>query len=353
MCCINVQHDCERASCTGTIEQPVRQERQATALRHSLIQHTDSRSYLLNIFSIHNYAYIASVVPTSLELNNVKRVPIEKYVEIRTKAAKYIREKRGDDVTQLDMTGNQVPPTAENSGGPDTLHRDTRRLPTIPTSSEPVFEKKQTRKKVGKAAQVEGGRSRKRKSPCSQQQPESSAKKGSRATQEENQASTCQTPHISSAFVAQTSSYPTMPAYASHSSPWHYTAQSQAHPNLRPATLWGSMHSYVNRSESMPANVGSVAMTPQHPIHPQLSGPLLPSVSQQAAVDFVPLPYISPHSISMVSPYTNMHRASTQRYICPPDQAYLPAQAGYLSGPLVDYSQIALPAQFSFSSDQH
>ena len=73
VCCVNIQHDCERASCTGTIEQPVRQERQATALRRSLIQHTDSRSYLLNIFSIHNYAYIASVVPTSLELNNVKR----------------------------------------------------------------------------------------------------------------------------------------------------------------------------------------------------------------------------------------------------------------------------------------
>ena len=371
MCCVNIQHDCERASCTGTIEQPVRQERQATALRRSLIQHTDSRSYLLNIFSIHNYAYIASVVPTSLELNNVKRIPIEKYGEIRTKAAKYIREKRGDDVTQLDMTGNQLPPTAENSGGP-----------AIPTSSEPVFEKKQTRKKVGKAAQVEGAKSRKRKNTRSQQQPESSAKKSSRATQEENQASASQTPHISSAFVAQTSSYPpmpddglhhlypstpgpplaggtymnpsTMPAYASHSSAWHYTAQSQVHPNS-PATLWGSsMHSHVNRS--MPANASSVAMIPQHPIHPRISGPPLPSASQQAAVNFTPLPYISPHSISTVSPYTNMHRASTQQYICPPDQSYLPPQAWYLPGPLVDYSQIALPAQFSppsSSGDQH
>ena len=380
VCCVNVQHDCERASCTGTIEQPVLQERQATALCRSLIQHTDSRSYLLNVFLINNYAYIASVMPTSLELNNVEHVPIEKYGEIHTKAAKYIQEKRGDDVTQLDMTGNQVPSTAENSGGPDTLHRDTLGPPAIPTSSKPIFEKKLTRKKAGKAAQAEGDGSRKRKNTRSQQQPKSSAKKSRRAMQEENQASTSQTPHILSALAAQTrtSSYPprpddglhqlypsapplagstyidpsTMPAYASLSSAWHYTAKSQAHPSL-PATLWGGMHSHINRSMPLAVNASSVAMTLQHPVHPQVSGPLLPSVSQQAAVNFMPLPYISPHSISMASPYTNMHRASTQQYICPPDQAYLPTQVGYLPGPLVHYSQIVLLAQLSLPRMSH
>ena len=341
---------------------------------------TDSHSYLLNVFSIHNYAYIASVVPTSLELNNVEHVPIEKYGEIRTKAAKYIWEKRGDDVTQLDVTGNQVPSTTETSGGPNTLHRDTLGPPAIPASSEPVFEKKLTRKKAGKAAQVEGDGSRKRKNTHSQQQPESSAKKSSHATQEENQASTSQTPHIPSPLAAQTwtSSYPprpdnglhqlypsapplagstyinpsTMPAYASLSSAWHYTAESQAHPGL-PAMLWGGMHSHINRSMPLAANVSSIAVTLQHHDHPQVSGPLLPSASQQAAVNFTPLPYILPHSISMASPYTNMHWASTQQYICPPDQAYLPTQAGYLPGPLVHHSQIASPAQFSLPRMSH
>src|SRR6266576_1137853 len=106
VCCVNVQHDCEQANCTSTIERPVLQERQAAALRRSLIEHTDSRSYVLNVFSIHNYTYIASIVPTSLELNNVKRVPVETYGEIHDKAAKHIWEKKGENVIQSDVTGN-------------------------------------------------------------------------------------------------------------------------------------------------------------------------------------------------------------------------------------------------------
>lgn len=167
MCCINIQHDCEQANCAGTIERPVLQERQAAALHHSLIEHTDSRSYLLNIFSIHNYTCIASIVPTSLELNNVKCVLVEKYGEIHAKAAKHIHEKRRDNVTQ------STPPTIENSGGHDTptRHRDMPEQPDISIMNEPVFEKKQTRRAV---VQAEGSRSRKHMDTSSQQRPESS-----------------------------------------------------------------------------------------------------------------------------------------------------------------------------------
>ncbi len=325
-------------------------------------------------------------MPTSLELNNVKRVPVETYGEIRAKAAKHIREKKGENVIQSDVTGNQAPPTVENSGGHDTQHGDTPGQRDISTSNEPVFEKKRTRRKVGAPAQAEGSGSRKRKNTGSQQQPESSS-----ATQAENQASTSQPHHstISSTSAAWTGSYPTPPtmpddglhqlypgapllAGGTHTTlstmpAWHYTTQypegypHQIYPHAPLAALMSSRHTQDNMLTLL-VNASSVPATPQHP-HSQISGPLSSAASQQAAANFTLLPYISSHSISMVSPYTNTHRASTQRYICPPDQVYYPTQPGNLPGPpliQVDYSHIAsaqsqfsLPRMWPSSGDQH
>ena len=100
----------------------------------------------------------------------MKHIPVETYGEIRAKAAKHIREKKGENVTQLDVTGNQAPSMVENSGGHDTQPGDTPRQPDISMSNEPVFEKKkQTRRKVGAPVQAEGSGSRKHKNTGSQQ----------------------------------------------------------------------------------------------------------------------------------------------------------------------------------------
>ncbi|KAG1807724.1 hypothetical protein EV424DRAFT_1283807, partial [Suillus variegatus] len=66
ICIVNIQHDCVKSQCTDTSQCHLRQERTETTHTKSIIQHKSSLFYLLNAYSIHNYAQIQSVIPPSL-----------------------------------------------------------------------------------------------------------------------------------------------------------------------------------------------------------------------------------------------------------------------------------------------
>ncbi|KAG2752439.1 hypothetical protein P692DRAFT_20696577, partial [Suillus brevipes Sb2] len=66
ICIVNIQHDCVKSQCTDTSQCRIHQERTETAHTKSVIQHKSLLFYLLNAYSIHNYAQILSVIPPSL-----------------------------------------------------------------------------------------------------------------------------------------------------------------------------------------------------------------------------------------------------------------------------------------------
>ncbi|KAH9974866.1 hypothetical protein BJV74DRAFT_782287, partial [Russula compacta] len=63
----NLQHDCHRGACSVTGTQAVYEECEITSLSQTVVTHTDSEHYIVNIASLHNYAQIASVLPSNLQ----------------------------------------------------------------------------------------------------------------------------------------------------------------------------------------------------------------------------------------------------------------------------------------------
>ncbi|KAH9971060.1 hypothetical protein BJV74DRAFT_799157 [Russula compacta] len=64
---VDLQHDCHRGACSATGTQAVYEEREITSLSRTVVTHTDSEHYIVNIASLHNYAQIASVLPSNLQ----------------------------------------------------------------------------------------------------------------------------------------------------------------------------------------------------------------------------------------------------------------------------------------------
>ncbi|KAG1851927.1 hypothetical protein F4604DRAFT_1883535 [Suillus subluteus] len=91
VCVVNVQHDCVKSQCTETNQCHIHQERMETARTKSVIQHKSSLFYLLNAYSIHNYAQIRSVIPPSLRETSLR---VDNAAEVRLVAARQIREKK-------------------------------------------------------------------------------------------------------------------------------------------------------------------------------------------------------------------------------------------------------------------
>ncbi|KAG1723899.1 hypothetical protein EDB19DRAFT_1915867 [Suillus lakei] len=91
VCIVNIQHDCVKSQCTDTSQCRLHQERTETTRTKSVIQHKSSPFYLLNAYSIHNYAQIRSVIPPSLRETSLR---VNNAAEVRLAAARQIREKK-------------------------------------------------------------------------------------------------------------------------------------------------------------------------------------------------------------------------------------------------------------------
>ncbi|KAG2121101.1 hypothetical protein DEU56DRAFT_708530, partial [Suillus clintonianus] len=90
-CIVNLQHDCVKAQCMNVRQCRVLQERTETARTKPVVQHEPSPFYLLNTYSIHNYAQIQSVIPQSLCETPLR---VTNVADVRLAAAHQIREKK-------------------------------------------------------------------------------------------------------------------------------------------------------------------------------------------------------------------------------------------------------------------
>ncbi|EGO04565.1 hypothetical protein SERLA73DRAFT_38785, partial [Serpula lacrymans var. lacrymans S7.3] len=66
ICIVNVLHDCITANCSDTAMVPVRQAYSETTKVTQVVAHKQFNQYFLNVYSLHNYRHIYSVVPSQL-----------------------------------------------------------------------------------------------------------------------------------------------------------------------------------------------------------------------------------------------------------------------------------------------
>ncbi|KAF8837378.1 hypothetical protein BDN67DRAFT_909323, partial [Paxillus ammoniavirescens] len=66
ICGVNLQHNCTDSKCTQLVHHTIRQERVLTRQTKPVIRHEPTGKYLLNTYSIHNYAFIHAALPSSL-----------------------------------------------------------------------------------------------------------------------------------------------------------------------------------------------------------------------------------------------------------------------------------------------
>ncbi|KAI6138558.1 hypothetical protein BKA82DRAFT_158153 [Pisolithus tinctorius] len=66
ICVANVQHNCVDSKCASFVNRAIRQERSETTQVRKAVRHEPTRKYLLNTYSIHNYAHIRRALPPSL-----------------------------------------------------------------------------------------------------------------------------------------------------------------------------------------------------------------------------------------------------------------------------------------------
>ncbi|KAI0688440.1 hypothetical protein BC835DRAFT_1256346, partial [Cytidiella melzeri] len=68
ICLVNVQHDCANAQCTSTFLRSTQQECCNTGRKTVQVGvHSKQPLFLLNTRSVHNYQYIADVLPAALK----------------------------------------------------------------------------------------------------------------------------------------------------------------------------------------------------------------------------------------------------------------------------------------------
>jgi hypothetical protein len=125
---VNLQHDCHRGACGTTGTQALYEEREITTLSRTVVAHTDSEHYIVNTASLHNYAQIASALPSHLRTFSFH---VESETTLRNDAALQIRlakqkpppDAAGCDPTRLSSaTELEVPLTSPGDGSTATPH---------------------------------------------------------------------------------------------------------------------------------------------------------------------------------------------------------------------------------------
>ncbi|KAI0316168.1 hypothetical protein OF83DRAFT_1036908, partial [Amylostereum chailletii] len=68
MCSVNLQHDCVKSQCSRRLHAvETHQERSGTSRTHNVINHVCSKHFVLNTYSLHNYQFIARLIPSHLQ----------------------------------------------------------------------------------------------------------------------------------------------------------------------------------------------------------------------------------------------------------------------------------------------
>ncbi|KAI0644697.1 hypothetical protein C8Q79DRAFT_912903 [Trametes meyenii] len=89
LCAINVQHNCSSSTCTASGTQVVRQERESTSQSRTVLLHSNSPLYVVNMHALHNQHLLARALPESL------RTPASYFTDrtaLHTAAAESLRD---------------------------------------------------------------------------------------------------------------------------------------------------------------------------------------------------------------------------------------------------------------------
>ncbi|KAI6029918.1 hypothetical protein BKA83DRAFT_4030647, partial [Pisolithus microcarpus] len=93
VCAVNLQHNCMDSKCIMLTPRATLQERVLTTRTKPVVHHEETPNYILNTFSIHNYAFIRAALPASLQETPL-RVTAQNVQKVRSQAAQQIQQKR-------------------------------------------------------------------------------------------------------------------------------------------------------------------------------------------------------------------------------------------------------------------
>src|ERR1700722_16531230 len=94
ICVVNVQHDCSSSECHETTLVRTRQERTESDHMSQLIVHKDTKRFVLNTNSLHNYQAIALTLPADLPPSRPKVETLD-IANLRRQAARSVRDRKG------------------------------------------------------------------------------------------------------------------------------------------------------------------------------------------------------------------------------------------------------------------
>lgn len=92
MCSVNLQHNCVDAKCGISQWKPICQECMQTSRTLATVDHKPTPEFFLNVYSIHNYAYIHDSLPehhrvTLLQVPDVQGIRKEAVQKLQTKCS--------------------------------------------------------------------------------------------------------------------------------------------------------------------------------------------------------------------------------------------------------------------------
>ncbi|KAH7919605.1 hypothetical protein BV22DRAFT_968262, partial [Leucogyrophana mollusca] len=134
VCTINVQHNCIDSQCVDTRQQPVPQERLESTVTKTVLQHKSTPHYFLNVYSIHNYVHIQSIIPTALRETPVR---VTNVAEVRSNAVKQLKDKRA----------------AKKSGELDQVENEDTAMQTA-SEQPPAFDRAPAKPRAGRKAKA-------------------------------------------------------------------------------------------------------------------------------------------------------------------------------------------------------
>jgi hypothetical protein len=98
VCGVNIQHDCSYSKCSDYASQTILQDKVETSRIRSIISHNNVNQFILNTYSLHNYASITAVIPNNIRPNLLcKPLSAEEAAILRVKAAVQVRNQKHEE----------------------------------------------------------------------------------------------------------------------------------------------------------------------------------------------------------------------------------------------------------------
>lgn len=103
---VNLQHDCHRGRCEASGSESLRREREVTTSTRTIVKHSDSDHFIVNMHALHNHEHISRVVPLELRASSFK---VDDEKKLREDAAMKVRDKKNQQaLAKQDLLFSQM-----------------------------------------------------------------------------------------------------------------------------------------------------------------------------------------------------------------------------------------------------